>query len=223
MKITHITLAAILLTLYLSPAYSFTAEEEKWLNSEDDIDTSHINEGKLEFLKASENQNVLHSINNLTIKKSSIDDGWVNLQQCYQHLDAIKSTAISYKYRFMKNLKLISYRNIDNVTIHDQSIELTNIKNNSEICIEAEVRIFYQNPDLSFSLINGPFHRRFLDGFYPYHVTLDITYPDDSLSFTKSTPKQSSLFSIERKKGKLLINTYFEGMLNTEIRFLIKE
>ena len=223
-KIRLITVGScffLLLTTF--SANGFTAEQERWLNSNDESDVSQVNEGKLEFINGSVNKEALHSINKLTISKKSIDNGWVDLQQCYHHLDKLDNVEITYKYRFMKNLMLVSKKNIESVKVNKQSIQLNNVKDNAEICVSAKVRIFYQNKDLSFSLINGPYHRRFLDGFYPYHVSLNIHYPDSLLLFQDSTPEQQNGFSVIQETNKIIIDTYFEGILNTEIRFKLKE
>jgi len=212
----------LLINIISAQALAYTPEQERWLNAEDDNDVSHVNEGQLVFIPPPSDKKPLHSINQLTIDKNSIDNGWVKLQQCYKHLGILEQAEISYKYRFMKQLTLISKKNIDKASVKKQSIELSNIKKNAELCISADVRIFYQNPDLSFSLINGPFHRRFLDGYYPYHVTLKINYPEQLLLFKNSIPKQQKDFSIQRKTNQIIVDTYFEGILNTEMRFMLK-
>jgi len=197
----------------------FTAEEEKWLNADDDTDTSSVNEGRLTFISKPENKKILHSTNKITITQNSIDNGWVGLHQCYRYLDKLEQLEITYKYRFMKNLSIVSRNNIRSAKIVKQNIELKNIKDDAELCVTADVRIFYQNKDLSFSLVNGPYHRRFLDGFYPYHVTLDIRYPSDKLLFVDSKPDKQKGFVVNQFDNRLEIDTYFEGILNTEIRF----
>lgn len=204
-------------------ALAFTDEKERWLNAIDDADIAEKNIAKLKFIKPPSNSQPLHSTNKLIISQKSINDGWVDLHQCYRHLDKLPEVDITYYYRSIKNLTLISKKNIDSAILKDQSITLKNIKNNAKICVSAEVRIFYQNPDQSFSLVNGPYHRRFLDGFYPYHVTLNISYPESLLSFISSAPKQQEGFSVVHKTNGLLIDTYFEGILNTEIKFELRE
>ena len=222
---SSLTLACVVYTLltYINIANAFTTEEERWLNSDDETDVSEVNEGQLVFINKPTNKKILHSINKLTITKKSIEDGWVKLLQCYRNLDQLNQVEITYKYRFIKNLTIISTTNIESARIVKQNIELTNIKNNSELCVSADVRIFYQNEDLSFSLVNGPYHRRFLDGFYPYHVSLHISYPESLLSFVSSTPKEQKGFSIVRKNNELVIDSYFEGILNTEVRFELRK
>lgn len=218
-KKTNTIVSLLLFILITNMAYGFTAEEERWLNSDDDTDVSHINEGNLRFITTPVKENILHSVNRINISKESIDNGWVSLQQCYFNLDKINKVTISYQYRFIKNLKLTSLKNIKSGVIHKQNIELIDVKENAELCMKADVRIFYQNPDLSYSLVNGPYHRRFLDGFYPYHLSLFINYPENLLTFLKSKPQQQKGFSVTHQDNKLIIDSIFEGILNTELIF----
>jgi len=218
-KNKYIPFLLLLYTAIPFSTHSFTTEEERWLNSDELDITSSVNEGTLQFIQKPENKNILHSINKLNITRESIDNGWVKLHQCYRHLDKLDQVEITYKYRFMKNLTVVSKGNIKSAKIIGQNIELTSIKENAELCVSADVRIFYQNEDLSFSLVNGPYHRRFLDGFYPYHVSLHIRYPESLLSFVSSIPKEQEGFSVLRKTNELVIDSYFEGILNTETIF----
>ncbi|MDH5394243.1 MAG: hypothetical protein OEY11_13735 [Gammaproteobacteria bacterium] len=209
--------------LFSNSSAAFTAEEERWLNSDIDSDTSQVNEGKLEFILERQKRAVMHSANTLIINKKSIDDGWVALQQCYRHLDKLAELDITYQYRFIKNLSIISKRNIDSAVIKDQGIMLKNITDNSELCVSAEVRIFYQNPDLSFSLVNGPYHRRFLDGYYAYHLSLTVLYPDELLRFKATQPVDQPGFKVIHAAKSIIVDTHFKGILNTEVIFeLIK-
>lgn len=200
-------------------ALAFTDAEERWLNSDTDISTEHVNEGQLHFLKKKDSD-IFFSDNILTINNKSIDDGWVKLNQCFANLDKLPEVEISYQYRFIKDLRIVSKQNIGKAIPHQQSITLINIEENAKICVTANVRIFYQNPDESFSLVNGPYHRRFLDGFYPYHVRLQINYPSSALKYIKSTPANQTGFDLRQNNGQIIIDTYFEGILNTEINFI---
>lgn len=206
-----------LLSLSFS-ANGFTLEQERWLNSDDTDDTSHVNEGKLEFIKKPELKEPLHSYNKLIISPRSVESGWVDIQQCYRHLDVLEELEITYSYNFINKLTITSKQNIKSATVQKQTIQLVDIKPKAEICISAEVRIFYQNPDLTFTLVNGPYHRRFLDGYYPYHVTLDISYPD-TLLFLSSKPVKQNGFAVTQGDNKIFIDSYFEGILKTEVLF----
>jgi len=208
----------ILLSIFFHSAYAFTEEELKWLESDNEEKSLSVNEGQLQFL-TEKKKNILHSDNTISINSASIDTGWVSLKQCYRQLDKLPEVDITYQYRFMRQLTISSKKNIEEAVVNNQSISLKNIIDNAEICITAEVRIFYQNPDGSYSLVNGPYHRRFLDGYYPYHVSLKIFYPEQLLQLVKTIPPSQPGFRILQQHNQVSVDTIFEGRLNTEIIF----
>ncbi|NOX42641.1 MAG: hypothetical protein GXP19_02765 [Gammaproteobacteria bacterium] len=195
------------------------AELEKWFNEVEPALPIQVDEGKLVFLAQLPDKPLLHSINEITIDANSIDNGWVRLAQCYKNLDPVAKADIVYRYRFMRNLKISSILNIGAARIREQLIELEDVQRKAELCVKAEVRVFYQNPDGSYSLVNGPYHRKYLDGYFPYHVTLVIHYPENQLKHIANQPAEQSGFSLKKEKNKLLIDTVFSGTLNTEIIF----
>ena len=197
-----------------------TPEElEQWFNEDESVSTEAVNEGELEFLLEPPVKPVLHSINSLTITEDSIDSGWVLLEQCYKNLDPIAKADVAFRYTSMRGLTITAHQNIDQLGIRGQSVQLTNIKPDAELCIRAEVRILSNNHNGTFSLNNGPFHRKFLDGFYPFHITLNIDYPASLLKSIQISPQQQAGFNISRSAGSILIDSYFAGMLSIEIIF----
>jgi len=119
----------------------------------------------------------------------------------------------------MRDLRVTSKRNIETVLVKGQSVQLTNITSKAELCVKAQVRIFYKNPNGTFSLVNGPFHRKFLDGYYPFHVTLKINYPSSLLKPVQTKPEAQAGFKLKKSDNAIFIDSFFEGMLNTEIIF----
>lgn len=208
----------LLILLFFNNTHAFTEEELKWLESDNEEKSLAINEGELQFL-TDEKKDILHSDNVISIDASSIDTGWVSLKQCYRHLDKLPEVDITYQYRFMRQLVITSRKNIEKAIVNNQTISLENISDNAEICITAEVRVFYQNPDGSYSLVNGPYHRRFLDGYYPYHVSLQVNYPSQLLKLISTTPASQRGFLVKQQENRISVDTFFEGRLNTEIIF----
>ncbi len=208
---------------YLNPAFaseSMTpAELEKWFNEDEPSPPLQVDEGDLVFLTQLPDKPPLHVINELTIDSNSIDNGWVKFVQCYKNLDPVAKVDIVYRYRFMRNLKIASTLNIGTARARGQLIELEDVNKRAELCVKAEVRVFYQNPDKSYSLVNGPYHRKYLDGYFPYHVTLIIHYPENKLKHIANQPVEQSGFRLTKETNKLLIDTVFSGTLNTEIIF----
>ncbi len=194
-------------------------ELEEWFLEDEPSSTDRVNDGKLEFLPEPPPAPVLHLHNALTVDRESMENGWVALEQCYSHLDPVSNTEVVYRYKSIRDLRVTSSRNIDKLRVKGQSVELDNVGRNARLCVQAEVRIFYRNTDGTFSLRNGPFHRRFLDGYFPYHVTLKIEYPPGLLTPVKTEPAAQPGFKLTRSAGTILVDTYFEGILNTEIVF----
>jgi len=196
-----------------------TAEElEAWFNDDSDIKTQEVNEGELNFISPIDKKS-LHSKNTLYISEQSIDDGWVGLKQCYFNLDAVPEIQIVYRYKSIRDIKVLSSKGIDKAWVEGQSVQLEGVGRQASICTEAQIRVFYQNEDKTYSLVNGPYQRRFLDGYYPMRVTLDIHYPDTALQFLNATPFTEKGVKIQHSKNRIFIDAFFEGQLFTETRF----
>jgi hypothetical protein len=214
-----------LVSLFLfatTPTAAFTPEQEAWLEDDSAQRARTVNEGDLLFLSGEPDPSVLHADSQLIITPHSLDSGWVDLEQCYRNLDAVPEMQVVYQYKQMRNLQLLSTKNIGKAWLDGQSVQLEDVNRNATLCIRAQVRIFYLNPDRTYSLVNGPFHRRFLDGYYPYLVTLRITYPVAQLEFLDIRPSAQPGFAVTGSKGKVLIEAWFEGVLNTEIHFKVR-
>jgi hypothetical protein len=67
--------------------------------------------------------------------------------------------------------------------------------------------------------VNGPYHRKFLDGYYPLRLTLTVRYPTDLLAYQDMQPPPQPGLTLRQAGQALTVEAWFEGMLNTEIRF----
>jgi hypothetical protein len=66
---------------------------------------------------------------------------------------------------------------------------------------------------------NGPFLRKFLDGYYPMRVTMDVTFPQGKLSFEAINPQVQSGFNVQYADNTMNIEALFVGELEIEIYF----
>lgn len=210
--------AATLVNPSFSREYLSPEDLEKWFNSDDELPTDKINEGTLKFINNSPTKGVFHSTINISIDQNSIEQGWTSLSQCYSNLDPISLTAIVYRKIHIKDIEILSTKNIQKAKISGHKVILNEVSENAEICIKLSSRNFYQNEDKSFSLVNGPYHRRFFDGYFPYHLTLNIQYTPN-LNYHYSIPKKQNGFNVTQNLHALKVNTLFEGKLKTEFRF----
>jgi hypothetical protein len=96
---------------------------------------------------------------------------------------------------------------------------LRDINHNAELCITADSKALISNSDGTYVLKNGPFMRRFFDGYYPMHVTMDITLPTDCLRVEHISPQRQSGFEVRQTADRLSIDAWFEGRLLTTITF----
>jgi len=196
-----------------------TREElEAWFNDDSDLKVEDVNEGELHILEK-QGKSVFHSVNRITITPDSIDTGWVKVAHCYRNLDAVAEVQVVYQYKFMRNLKIDSVDGINKAWVEGQSVQLQGVSEKAILCTQAEARAFYQNEDGSFTLANGPYQRRFLDGYYPMRVSIDIQYPEKLLRFNNAMPANISQRVKTDKSGTLVLDIYFEGKLSMKFNF----
>jgi len=220
LKGSFITLIFLFVFPSLQAEAAPTAEElEKWFLSDELTPPTQSSDSQLTFIPTPADKPALHSVNEITISPQSIKTGWVNLTQCYQHLDPVPEMEVVYNYKNIRKLRVIKTKNIEQAFVKGQSVQLENVVKNAQLCVTSEVRIFYKNKDGSYKLVNGPFHRRFLDSYFPFHLTLKVNYPSTQLKFINSKPKSQFGFEVKQSNNTLLIDSYFTGKLYTEIIF----
>lgn len=207
-----------------STAVEVTAEElEKWFASDDMqlpvIGVTDVNEGELVFLESLPAKKVHHHQNKLIIEPQSLKNGWVKLQQCHNNLDKVSRTQILFRKEKVRQLKIESYRNIDEAWIEGNTVQLKNISADAQLCISAVSQALIANQDGSFSLRNGPFMRRFLDGYYPMHVSMDILLSGTGLQLSSISPISQQGFRVWQNNEQVGYEAWFEGRLKTELRF----
>ena len=196
-------------------------DPEAWLDQQDDNRTQLINEGSLKFHSGTPGHRVLQTRNWLTVAPESLETGWVALQQCQRNLDPVAAVEIVYRYEGMRKLRVISSRNIAHTRVEQNSIQMEQVQEGAEVCMEAEVQVLKTDGEGNYSLQSGPFHRRFLDGYYPVQLDYRIHWPADRLQLESVHPNRQEGFTIREQPGELSINTLFEGKLTIKIRFSV--
>ncbi|MEA2079250.1 MAG: hypothetical protein U9P00_05220 [Pseudomonadota bacterium] len=220
-------LASVLVAGCLAPAGGARADSqssgeielEDWFNEETGRDVPQVREGELVFLSPPPENKTLHSINTITVTRTSLDDGWVQLRQCYEGLDAVPAAEVDYQYKKLRRLRIDSKTNIGQVASREQTVQLTDVQHGATLCIRAEAQILYPQADGRFLLRNGPFHRRFLDGYFPLHVSMDVQFPSTLLHYIDVSPEAQSGFEVDVKDEHVYIDSWFAGMLSIEVHF----
>lgn len=195
-----------------------SAQAADWADSDFD-DTSTVNEGTLAFLVNPPVKPVHHHVNHLTITDASLASGWVRMDQCHYDIDPVPDAEILYTEGRIRGLQLVRSEQIGQVQVEDHSVQLRDVLQGAVVCIRGETRAL-ERTDNGYELRNGPFMRRFLDGYYPMHVTLDVRYPQ-GLVLVEHFPEAQPGVSLTRQPGHLTLDTWFEGILRT--RFIFRD
>jgi hypothetical protein len=207
-----------LLLSFVLPGMAATENEEEWFADEES--TESVNEGELRFLEEAPDPDVLHSESRIRITPASLESGWVDLLQCYRNLDAVPKVEVVFDYREMRGLAVVAKRGVGKAEISGQSVQLEDVSKQASLCIEAQVRNLYRQADGSYVLRNGPYMRKFLDGYYPFRVSLEVNYPQELVRFVRISPAGQPGFRVETAPGLIGFDAWFEGRLSTEIHFL---
>jgi hypothetical protein len=203
------------------PAFVSAKEgpDDEWFDDDLEVRIAKVNGGDLVFLAEPPLEPVHHHHNRVILDPDSLDNGWVTLIQCHRHLDAVPRTQVLYHQTRTRELSILSYQNIEQAWVEGHTVQLADVDHGASICIQARTRMLEFNEDGSFSLRGGPFMRRFLDGYYPMHVSMNIEVPQEYLRFVDTRPESQQGFEVQRTAEGVHIDTWFEGKLYTEVRF----
>jgi hypothetical protein len=177
-----------------------------------------LSTGELRFLPTAPDRPVHHHLTRVEITPEALESGWVVLNQCHDHLDPVPATQIVYRPGTLRRLEIVGYRNIESARVEGDSVQLTNVGADAKLCLAAETRSLHSVGEGVFELRNGPFMRRFLDGYFPMRVSLEVKYPD-GLELVETEPPAQAGFEVRRAGQWVMIEAVFEGRLGTVLRF----
>ena len=195
-------------------AWAASSEEELFFKS-----VSDVNEGKLTFLAKAPDKPIHHHHNHIFISDDSLKTGWIRLEQCHRHLDPVPSLQVVYSRDRSRHIRILRSENIGKAWVHENTVQMEQVELNALLCVQLESQALRADDEGNFQLANGPYMRRFLDGYYPMRVTMDVTLETTKLRFTDVTPPPQTGFSFRESGRELAYEALFEGRLKTVIRF----
>ncbi len=175
-----------------------------------------VNEGELEVLQQAPEEAVHYHHNSLHISDDSLRTGWVRMHQCHSDLDTVPAMQIVYHKDRIRHIKVLSFNNMANAWVENNTVQLKDVGAHSKVCISAETRALFHDRE-GYTLRNGPFMRRFLDGYYPMRVRLEVHYPAVQLQLASTQPVKPK--SHNRDTGYVDIDVWVIGKLYTELLF----
>ncbi len=203
----HGVLAAVLLMHYAHAATDLSLES-----------ADAVNEGQLHFLETPPAKPLHHHQNRIRIDADSLATGWVGLHQCHDRLDAVPLLQITFREGYVRDLEIDLASGIGHARVEGASVQLRNVEPGARLCLSAQIRALRNTGNGYFSLFSGPYMRKFLDGYYPMRVTLDVDYPAESLRLIDVSPAPQPGLHSDERPGKIRLDTLFEG----ELRFLLQ-
>lgn len=218
-------LRLILLLALLAPTSNLLAQEysqqelESWFDAPPEASAADVNEGELNFLSAPPQKPVHHHHNVLTINDQTVLDGWATLRQCHSNLDKVPATQIVFREDRIRDLRILSFSGIDAAWVEGGSVQLKQVGKNAKICVGLKSKVLYKQPDGNLHIANGPFMRKFLDGYYPMHVSMEVIMKTKKLRFVDITPTIQNGFKVSIAPHLVTFDAWFEGRLTTLLRF----
>jgi hypothetical protein len=185
-----------------------------------DLRSAHdVNEGTLDFLANPPATQFHHHQNRILITPESLTSGWVRLDQCHDSLDKVGRAQITFREGFIRDLKVVTSEHIESAWVEGPSVQLRNVATGARLCLSAETRALQDTGSGYYMLHNGPYMRKFLDGYYPMRVSIDVAYPDPLLTLIDITPAAQPGLDILETPGTISVDAVFEGELRTLIQF----
>jgi len=194
-------------------------ELERWLDAPPEKSAADVNEGQLVFLSKLPAKPVHHHHNFLVITDSTLADGWAQLIQCHQNLDRVPAAQILFSRDRTRDLEISYQHGIESAWVEGNSVQLKNVGPDAWLCIQALSRALRDNQDGTWTLRNGPFMRKFLDGYYPMHVSMNVVIESPRVHFASILPQTQQGFQVWETPGEVSFDAWFEGRLTTELQF----
>jgi hypothetical protein len=187
----------------------------------DDLATrvAAVNEGELKLLPAAAAVDAHTHLNRIRIHDASLTGGWVELEQCHRNLDAVPAAEITFRADGIRRLRITESHNIERAWVDGASVQLRAVGTDAKLCLAAESRALHALEGGLYRLRNGPYMRRFLDGYYPMRVVLDIAYPADRLRLIGQSPVAQPGLAVAIGAGTIALEATFEGRLITCLDF----
>ena len=216
-----LTSLAACLTLLLALAPPAPALDEFAEFPDDDLEAriAAVNEGDLRFLPSPTAEPVHRHRNEIEIDTASLEQGWVRLRQCHQHLDPVPAAEIVFRAGRTRGLRVLSSQGIGAARPQGDSVQLQDVQPGAELCLALESRALEAIPGGGYRLRNGPYMRRFLDGYYPMEVSIGVRYPAELLTLQGFDPVPQPGYRLRTRPGEIELDARFEGRLHTRFDF----
>jgi len=175
---------------------------------------------ELRFLPGPVEPSPHHHTKHLAIRPESLKTGWVLDRQCHENLDPVPAMQVVFSAGKVRKLRITRSENIGAARVEGNSVQLEQVGGNAVLCLESENRMLEYDPLLKqYTLVSGPYMRRFLDGYFPMRLSFDLEYPAPLLRLADIQPAELRA-GAGTPPGRIQIDALFEGELRITLRFM---
>ena len=205
----------LLLSLFAAAAcVAAETPGDPWAALDQEARTAAVNEGPLRLLTEEAAAGTHVHENRIRIEPQSLGDGWVRLDQCHRDLDPVPAAEVVFRPGHIRNLQVTRSEGIGRAWVLGHSVQMEEVGPDALLCIRAESLALQDLGEGRYRLRTGPYMRRFLDGYYPMHLALQIEHPP-TLRLMAQYPQPHPGFRVTVAEGRVDAETNFEGRLFT--------
>lgn len=190
-----------------------------WPTDWADLEQESAHERELRFLNQPPVRPVHHHHHRIRLQPSTLEDGWVEVEQCHYHLDPVAQSQIVFRAGRVRDLKIISTVKVGKAWVEDDSVQLEAVERGASICLRGALKLVTRVSEDAYLLRSGPFMRRFLDGYFPLRVSYELDYQGVDIRLVSFTPPEQAGFDVIQEHSLFRFDSWFEGRLDINLFF----
>lgn len=181
----------------------------------------NVNEGELVFLQQEPAADSARMEKRIDLAWGTLADGWARMHQCHHNLDPAAAVQIVYNGERTRDIRITGRDGVGQAEVVGPSVQMREIERGASLCVEAEVLAILPHPEKAGYVVdNGPFMRRFLDGYYPMQVRLEVSWPEGMLTLQKSEPPAQPGLAIKANPRGVTLDAHFEGRFESRLHLV---
>ncbi len=155
----------------------------------------------------------------IRIEQNSLTNGWVFNRQCHSQFAAMPSLQIVFGTGTTRNIRLTKTKLLGRAWVEGTTVQLETVRPESEICFSSENRVLSPTGPGDYELKVGPFYYRYLDGYFPMQMILNVDYPPSLLKVVDVAPDQPEAIAVKYASGQIRLESVFQGKLWVYVKF----
>ncbi len=188
-----------------------------WLNDDWEDRVEQLSEGELVWYGQAPAETTSRTALAVRFKPDSHRQGWLDVRQCHENLARVPAAQLVFEGRPVRALRIVETDNIQHAVIDNNTVQLTGVGAAARICVSSEQRILHRLDEHHWAMVSGPFQRRFLDGFYPMQVKMDISWPSDRWRLVQTRPEKGP--EVTTSEDHVQMRAHFAGRLKVAFVF----